>query len=84
MFDNDIRGGSLYRLAVISDADVQVVTSARRRLSDGLHVYAETLNPARLNHDDLVAEVSKLETWLIDVLKRQKDAEPPKVSFAKD
>ena len=45
-FDNQIKGGSLYKLAVLQDNDVTSITEARKRLSEDLHASAQTLNPA--------------------------------------
>ena len=81
-FDNRISGGSLFKLAVLNDADVESVTSARRRLSEELHLYSEALNPSEVTHSDLVDEVAKLETWLQDVRERQQKAIAPKTSYA--
>jgi energy-coupling factor transporter ATP-binding protein EcfA2 len=80
-FDNSIKGNSLFKLAVLSDEDVKTVTPARGRLSEDLHTSAETLNPEMVRHSDLVAEVGKLETWLADIMQRQKDAAPPVTSY---
>lgn len=76
-FDNTIKGGTFYKLAVITDKDVEAVTAARSRLSENLHASAQTLNPAEVTHDTLVEEVGKLEDWLADILKRQTDAKKP-------
>lgn len=76
-FDNTIKGGTFYKLAVITDQDVETVTAARSRLSEDLHASAQTLNPADVTHATLVDEVGKLETWLADILKRQTDAKKP-------
>jgi energy-coupling factor transporter ATP-binding protein EcfA2 len=76
-FDNQIKGGSLYRLAVLQESDVNTVTMARKRLSEDLHVSAQTLNPANVTHTELVAEVKKLEDYVHDIETRQKAAVAP-------
>jgi hypothetical protein len=81
-FENSIRGNSLCKLAVLDPEDVKTVTAARGRLSEELHASAETLNPATVEHADLVAEVAKLETWLHSIADRQKKAETPITSYA--
>jgi energy-coupling factor transporter ATP-binding protein EcfA2 len=59
-FDNHIKGTSLFKLVVLSEDDVKTVTAARGRLSEELHVTAETLNPETVQHAALVAEIGKL------------------------
>jgi energy-coupling factor transporter ATP-binding protein EcfA2 len=81
-FENSIRGNSLCKLAVLDPEDVKTVTAARGRLSEELHASAETLNPATVEHADLVAEVAKLETWLHSIADRQKKAETPITAYA--
>jgi hypothetical protein len=81
-FDNMIKGNSLYKLAVLTDADVATITEARRRLSEDLHVSAQTLNPENVTHQQLVDEVKKLEDFAHDIDSRQKTATAPAVSFA--
>ena len=76
-FDNAIKGTSLFKLAVLDDADVKTVTAARGRLSEELHATAETLNPETVTHADLLNEVIKLESWLTSIADRQKDAKRP-------
>ena len=80
-FDNTIKGNSLFKLAVICDNDVITVTAARGRLSEEMHTSAETLNPETVLHADLLAEVAKLESWLANVIQRQKDAKAPVTSY---
>lgn len=80
-FDNSIKGTSLFKLAVMDNDDVKTVTAARGRLSEDLHTSAETLNPETVTHDDLLAEIVKLETWLASIVQRQKDAKAPVTSF---
>lgn len=81
-FDNKIAGGSLFKLVILTDADVETVTAARRRLSEELHAYSEAINPAEVTHSDLVAEVAKLEAWMTDMKERQKKAVAPTTSYA--
>lgn len=80
-FENAIKGGSLYKLAVLSEEDVKTVTAARSRLSDELHATADTLNPETVTLDILGAEVTKFETWLTDITRRQGLAKKPATSF---
>jgi len=80
-FDNRIAGGSLFKLVVLEASDVATITEARRRLSDDLHVSAQTLNPESVKHAELVAEVKKLEDWARDMHARQQAAKAPTVSF---
>ena len=81
-FDNSIKGTSLFKLAVMDEDDVKTVTAARGRLSEDLHASAETLNPATVTHNELLAEIVKLETWLASIVQRQKVAKPPVTSYA--
>jgi hypothetical protein len=81
-FDNKIKGNTLYKLAVLNEDDVKVVTAARGRLSEDLHASAETLNPETVSHPALVDEVVKLEAWLSDIALRQKEAKAPITSYA--
>lgn len=80
-FDNSIKGNSLFKLAVMDEDDVKTVTAARSRLSEDLHTSSETLNPETVTHDDLLAEIVKLETWLARIGQRQKDAKAPVTSY---
>jgi hypothetical protein len=76
-FDNQIKGTSLYKLAILNEQDVKTVTAARGRLSEELHASAQTLNPETVSHADLLAEIGKLEAWLLDIVQRQKAATKP-------
>ena len=80
-FDNKIAGGSLFKLEVLTDADVKIVTAARHRLSEDLHFHSEALNPSEVSHSDLVAEVTKLESWMSNIKLRQKNAIAPVTSY---
>jgi ABC-type lipoprotein export system ATPase subunit len=82
-FSNEIKGSTLYKLAVLTEDDVKTVTSSRGRLSEGLHGTAETINAETVTHDELVAEVGKLETWLQSIALRQKDARAPVTSYTR-
>ena len=81
-FDSQIRGSSLYKLSVLTDEDVQIVTAARARLSEDLHAAPDTLNPESVTHADLSAETNHLIGWLDDIGKRQKDATKPKALYS--
>jgi energy-coupling factor transporter ATP-binding protein EcfA2 len=81
-FENQIKGSSLFRLAVLTEDDVRIVTAARGRLSEELHASAETLNPETVTYETLLAEIGKLEAWQADMIKRQKDAKAPVTSYS--
>jgi hypothetical protein len=81
-FDNHIKGKSLFRLAILNETDVKTVTAARGRLSEEMHVSAETLNPETVSHANLLAEIGKLEAWLGDIAQRQRDANAPVTSYS--
>jgi energy-coupling factor transporter ATP-binding protein EcfA2 len=76
-FDNQVKVSSIFKLAVLTEQDVATVMEARTRLSEELHASAATLNPETVKHAELLDEVAKLETWLHDIAKRQKDAKAP-------
>lgn len=79
-FDNHIKGNSLFKLTVLTDDDVKLVTAARGRLSEELHHSSETLNPETVSHAELVEEMKKLDDWLSDIAGRQKQAKEPSAS----
>jgi hypothetical protein len=81
-FENTIKGTSIFKLKVLTEEDVKTVTAARGRLSEELHAAAETLNPETVSHAVLFAEIGKLDVWLVDILKRQKEAKAPVTSYA--
>ena len=81
-FDNHIKGGSLYKLAVLQEPDVSTITQARKRLSEDLHASAQAINPASVTHTDLLAEIKRLEDWAQDIDSRQKKAIAPASSYA--
>lgn len=74
-FDSHVKPGSLHKLLVLTADDVRVVRKARSRLSTDLHASPETLNPAEVGHDDLVAETRQLKEWIADWKQRQRAAE---------
>jgi hypothetical protein len=80
-FDNHIKGNSLFKLLVLTEDDVKTVTAARGRLSEEMHASSETLNPETVAHATLVSEIAKLETWLSEILDRQKDVKAPATSY---
>jgi hypothetical protein len=80
-FENTIKGTSIFKLAILTEEDVKTVTAARGRLSEELHASAETLNPETVSHAVLFAEIGKLDAWLADILKRQKEAKAPQTSY---
>jgi hypothetical protein len=75
-FDNKIKGNSLFKLLVITQADVDLITAARGRLSEDLHNAAGALNPAETSHDQLAAEVNVIHEFIEELKKRPKAAEP--------
>ena len=81
-FDNQIKGTSLFKLAILDEEDVKTVTAARGRLSEELHASAETLNPETVSHANLLAEIGKLEAWLTHIAQRQKVAKAPVASYS--
>lgn len=80
-FDNHIKGNSLIKLAVLTEQDAKTATAARGRLSEEMHASSETLNPETVAHATLVSEITKLETWIRDILDRQKGAKAPATSY---
>lgn len=75
-FDSHVKPGSLYKLLVLTEEDVKVISKARSRLSTDLHASPETLNPAEVEHEDLDREAKLLQGWIADWNQRQKDAAP--------
>ncbi len=71
-FDNHIKGNSLYKLLVLNQADVDLITAARGRLSEDLHNAAGALNPAEVSHDQLVVEVSAIHDFIEEMKERAK------------
>ena len=71
-FNSQIKGSSLHKLAIVNEADVIAVRSARARLSEDLHASPETINPSETTHAELLEELKKLEGWLKDVKERQR------------
>ncbi|MDX8354841.1 AAA family ATPase [Cognatiyoonia sp. IB215182] len=70
-FDNQIKGNSLFKLLILTEADVDIITKARGRLSDDLHNAAGALNPAEVTHDELSAEVTAIHDFIEDLKKRR-------------
>ena len=73
-FDNQIKGNSLFKLLVLTEADVKLTTEARGRLSEDLHNSARALNPNDVTHEQLVQEVDVLHKFIQDLTRRQKGA----------
>lgn len=71
-FDNQIKGNSLYKLLVLTQADVDLITKARGRLSEDLHNSAGALNPAEVTHDQLSAEISAIHDFIEEMKKKAK------------
>lgn len=80
-FENSVKGSSLFRLEVLTEQDVELVTEARGRLSEGLHSPAHALNPSEVSYQQLQDEITILEDWLIDIGDRQKQAKKPTNSY---
>ena len=76
-FDSAVKPGSLHKLLVLDESDVKAVQSARSRLSQDVHASPETLNPAEVEHKDLVEELDKLRDWLIHMKEKQLLATKP-------
>jgi energy-coupling factor transporter ATP-binding protein EcfA2 len=81
-FDNKVKPSSMYRLVVLTEADVKQVMSAQARLSEDLHSSATALNPEAVSLDDLLAEVKALEDWIHSIRDRQKAASKPNLTAA--
>lgn len=75
-FDNKIAGSSLFKLLVLTQADVELITAARSRLSEDLHNAAGALNPEEVTHEQLSAEVTVIHDFIEDLKKRPRAAEP--------
>ena len=80
-FENTVKGSSLYRIEVLTEQDVELVTAARGRLSEGLHAPAHALNPSEVSNKQLKSEIKELEDWLIDISERQRNATKPTHSY---
>ncbi len=72
-FDNQVRGNSLYKLLALTQSDVDLITAARGRLSEGLHNAAGALNPAEVSHEQLVAEVNAVHDFIEGMKQRLKN-----------
>ena len=70
-FDNQIKGNSLFKLLVLTQDDVDLITSARGRLSEDLHNTAGVLNPIEVSHKQLVAEVTIIHEFIEDMKHRK-------------
>jgi ABC-type multidrug transport system ATPase subunit len=76
-FDRGVKPNSLYKFLVLDKDDVKAVQDARSRLSEDVHAAPETLNPAGVEHQDLVDELNKLQKWLHNINAKQKAAREP-------
>lgn len=79
-FDNKVKPSSIYRLGILTEADVKQVMSAQARLSEDLHSSAQALNPEAVSLNDLLAEVKLLEDWMHSIRDRQKAASRPNLT----
>jgi len=75
-FDNKIKGTSLYKLLDLKMDDVTLITAARSRLSEDLHVAAEALNPENVSHQELSDETKIIHDFIEDLKNRPKTAQP--------
>ena len=75
-FDNKIKGNSLFKLLVLSQDDVELITAARGRLSEDLHHAAGALNPEEVSHAQLVAEVNIIHDFIEGMKNRPMQTEP--------
>lgn len=75
-FDNKIKGTSLYKLLDLKMDDVTLITAARNRLSEDLHVAAEALNPENVSHQELSDETKIIHDFIEDLKNRPKTAQP--------
>lgn len=73
-FDSSVKPNSLYRLLVLVEEDIKTVNKARSRLSSDIHASPETLNPADIEHAQLVAELNVFRDWFTNLRARQKSA----------
>ncbi len=71
-FDNQIKGKGLYKLLMLTQADVNTITATRGRLSENLHNAASALNPAEVSHEDLVTEVKAIHDFIEEMKLRSK------------
>ncbi len=76
-FDDSVKVGSLFKLLVLEEGDVVAAQSARSRLSKDVHATSHTLNPAEVNHSQLVSELDLLAAWLQRLRENQKKAVKP-------
>jgi len=77
-FNDSVRVNSLFKILALQEVDVIAAQSARSRLSEDVHATSETLNPAEVTHDELVAELNILRDWLANMRENQKNAVQPK------
>lgn len=76
-FDNKVKPTSIFKLGILTEADVKDVMAAQGRLSEDLHSSADALNPEEVSLDDLINEVKALEDWIQSIRDRQKKAVKP-------
>jgi energy-coupling factor transporter ATP-binding protein EcfA2 len=79
-FDNKVKPSSIFKLGILTEADVKQVMSAQARLSEDLHSSATALNPEAVSLDDLLAEVKALEDWIHSIRDRQRAASKPNLT----
>lgn len=75
-FDNKIKGTSIYKLLDLTIDDVNLITAARSRLSEDLHVAAEALNPENVSHQELSNEAKAIHDFVEDLRNRPKTPQP--------
>ena len=76
-FDSNIKGNSIFKLAILNEEDVKTVIAARKRLSGDLHSAPLAINPETVSLEDLKKEIKILEDWVRDIKSRQEAAKMP-------
>ena len=79
-FDNKVKPSSIFKLGILTEADIKQVMAAQARLSEDLHSSATALNPEAASLDDLLAEVKALEDWIHSIRDRQKATSKPNLT----
>lgn len=79
-FDNQIKGGSIYKFLDLTEHDVKTITEARSRISEKMHTASESENAGDISHAMLCSETKSLLDWLEEFKKRPDKAAKPKIS----
>lgn len=75
-FDNKIKGSSMFKLLALTENDVEIMNSARGRLSEDLHNVAGALSPEDVTHEQLSKETVVLHDFIQNLNSRPKPAQP--------